>query len=49
MKYYSYRRKSWVSYQVADDDLRSSLHSQVERGEFGRVLNSGVDVSLDAD
>ena len=36
-------------YQVADDDLRPGLHSQVQRAEFGCVLNSGVDVRLDAD
>lgn len=36
-------------YQIADDDLRAGLHSQVERGEFGSILNPGVDISLDAD
>lgn len=36
-------------YQVADNDLRASLDSQVERGEFGCVLNPGVDISLDTD
>lgn len=38
-----------MQYQVADDDFRCGLNGQVERGEFGRVLNPGVDVSLDAD
>lgn len=37
------------TYQVADYDLRPSLHSQVQRGELGCVLNSRVDISLDAD
>lgn len=36
-------------YQVADNDLRPSLHSQVKGGEFGCVLNPGVNISLDAD
>lgn len=36
-------------YQVADNDLRPSLDSQVERGEFGCVLNPGVNISLDTD
>lgn len=36
-------------YQVANSDLRSSLNGQVERGEFGCILNPGVDISLDAD
>lgn len=36
------------AYQVADNDFRSGLYGQVEGGEFGCVLNPGVDVSLDA-
>lgn len=35
-------------YQVADDYFRSGLNGQVEGGELGRVLDPGVDVSLDA-
>lgn len=35
-------------HQVADDDFRSGLDGQVQGGQFGRVLNPGVDVSLDA-
>lgn len=42
-------KKVWGVYQVADNDLRSGLDSQMERGEFGCILNPGVDISLDAD
>lgn len=35
-------------YQVADDDFGSGLNGQVEGGELGRILDPGVDVSLDA-
>lgn len=36
-------------YQVADNDLRAGLDSQVQRGELGCILNPGVDISLDTD
>ena len=39
----------WLGvYQVADNDLRSSMDGQVQGGLLGCVLNPGVDVSLDA-
>lgn len=41
--------KSVASYQIADDDLGAGLHSQVEGGEFGCILNPGVDIGLNAD
>lgn len=42
-------KKIGGAYQVADNDLRSGLYSQVERGEFGCILNPGVHISLDTD
>lgn len=36
------------AHQVADNDLGSGLHSQVEGGEFGCILNSGIYISFDA-
>lgn len=37
------------TYQVADDDLRACLDSEVQRGQLGGVLDSGIHISLDAD
>lgn len=37
------------AYQVANNDLRASLHSEVEWCEFSCILHSGVNVSLHAD
>lgn len=36
-------------YQVADNDLRPCLDSQMEGSELGCILNPGVDISLDTD
>jgi hypothetical protein len=37
-----------VTYQIADNDLWACLNSKVQRGQLGSILDSGVDVCLDA-
>lgn len=37
------------AYQVAHNDLRASLYSEMQRSEFGCVLHSGINISLHTD
>lgn len=41
----------WLSstHQIAHNDLRASLHCQVQRGQFGGILDPRVDIGLHTD
>lgn len=47
--YTAYSSNVSGTHQVADNNLRACLDSEVQRGQLGRILDSGIDVSLDAD